>query len=80
MLLKDQYHITFVHIKGLIIIIKKNIILGSYLGLRGSFYGLKHMYYLGGFIIKGCGEGYMNLLEQDMSCLGLLEGHTNKKT
>ena len=51
--LTDQYHITSVHIRCFIII-KKSIILGPYLGLRGLFYGFKK------YVIKVCQSRWEN--------------------
>ena len=80
--LTDQYHIMYVHIGGLITIQKWNILLGSYLGLRGLFYMLKNYAIFRGFYypkewrsdVKNKRRGSIRVLtELNSSCWGDVE-------
>ena len=77
--LKNEYHIMSIHIGGLITIQKWNIVLGSYLGLRGLFYILKKYAIFRGFYypkewrsgMKNRSRGSIRVLKViDDSCRG----------
>ena len=80
--LTDQYHIMPIHIGVLITIQKWNILLGSYLGLRGLFYMLKkYAIFRGFYYLKEWRSDVKNkrrgsiwvLIELDSSCRGDVE-------